>query len=392
MNKKILVDLSYIHSENKLNESVALYAFRFLRGLSEEERRNFVVLLTPNMERRILERIGNYRIEYFNDINRFLLKCPYVKGFFRKKNWIKQINKLNFKQIKGIYIPFCWSGNSGHTKIPKVITLHDLRPMREPNRAFTGSIFFKALGFRKLYLWVIKKYYTQHMLNATRIIAISEYVASELKQVWPEYSDKVTTVYNSVPKSNFGPSKIKELENLNFILYVNTLTEYKNIKTLVEAFALLKDNFPKELKLVIVGKETDYWLNTIIPLLNNHDLLNDVIHIKYAQKEELVWLYQNARMFVTPSLHEGFGYTPIEAAIECCPVISSRCESLPDVTAEKVRYYDPPTSSYQLYAEMMREMNNPSSEFELKKISNFFAHRYSPETHKKKILRIFNQI
>lgn len=392
MKKKILVDLSYIHSENKLNESVALYAFRFLRSLSEIERSSFVILLIPEMEKLILSRIGDFRTMYFRDISRHLIKIPYLKGFLRKFNWVSQIQKLDLTDIKVIYIPFCWSGNSGMVKIPKVITIHDLRPMREPNRALTGTVFFKMLGLGKIYLRTIRKYYTKHMKNASRVIAISEYVASDIKQEWAQYSDKVTTVYNSVAKSSVHPLEINSLDKIDFILYVNTLTEYKNIKTLVNAFALLKENTSIELKLVIVGKETDYWSNIIAPLLIKRDISKDVVHIQYAKKEELIWLYQNARMFVTPSIHEGFGYTPIEAALEGCPVISSRCESLPDVTAEKVRYYDPPTSSDNLYKEIERELKYPTQRSKLESNSKYFADRYSLATHKKKIINILNQL
>ncbi|HQN23066.1 MAG TPA: glycosyltransferase [Thermotogota bacterium] len=43
-------------------------------------------------------------------------------------------------------------------------------------------------------------------------------------------------------------------------------------------------------------------------------------------------LYQNAALFVSPSLCEGFGITPIEAALFGVPVITTRETSIPEAT------------------------------------------------------------
>jgi glycosyltransferase involved in cell wall biosynthesis len=55
-----------------------------------------------------------------------------------------------------------------------------------------------------------------------------------------------------------------------------------------------------------------------------------------------------ARLFITTSLCEGFGYTPVEAALSGTEVISTMCGSLPEVTMNLVNYYYPATDYKEL--------------------------------------------
>jgi len=54
-----------------------------------------------------------------------------------------------------------------------------------------------------------------------------------------------------------------------------------------------------------------------------------------------VKLYRNARLFVFPSLYEGFGL-PVLEALQCgCPVLLSNNSSLPEVGGNAAFYFDP---------------------------------------------------
>ena len=44
---------------------------------------------------------------------------------------------------------------------------------------------------------------------------------------------------------------------------------------------------------------------------------------------------------VYPSLNEGFGYPPLEAMHEGCPVIASAIASIPEVCGDAVMYFNP---------------------------------------------------
>ena len=52
-------------------------------------------------------------------------------------------------------------------------------------------------------------------------------------------------------------------------------------------------------------------------------------------------LYQGADLFVSPSLMEGFGFTPIEAAMHQVPVISSKEGCFVEAGGSETKYIDP---------------------------------------------------
>lgn len=65
------------------------------------------------------------------------------------------------------------------------------------------------------------------------------------------------------------------------------------------------------------------------------------VPVGYVDELTLKALYHNAYAFVYPSLNEGFGYPPLEAMHEGCPVLSSSIASIPEVCGDAVLYFNP---------------------------------------------------
>src|SRR5690606_22308177 len=55
----------------------------------------------------------------------------------------------------------------------------------------------------------------------------------------------------------------------------------------------------------------------------------------------LLYLYRSAELFVYPSLYEGFGFPPLEAMAQGCPVVCSNTSSMPEVVADAAELFDP---------------------------------------------------
>ena len=359
MNLKILIDLSYISTFDKLRESVAMYAVRVISEWNNIGMVHFCVLVHENMKDIIVEKFPNFSMEIYPVDNSIISKIPYLRGLYRIVKWRRVISRLEFDVI---YMPFCWSGNSLKVKGKKVITIHDLRPMRVAERFLSDTWWFKVLGLKKVYLEISKYFFGRHLKNAWKVICISKYVRDDVEQMWPAYSYKLHTIYNGVSISQFSIKPVLISEDWQYILYVNSLAKYKNLLTLVKAYNLHYDKI-------------------------NH-LENHVFHLDYVSDQELRWLYEHAKVFVTTSIHEGFGYTPIEAAICGCPVISSRSESLSDVTADKLFYYTPATSEKSLAQCLESVLFFPPKINNLLEISSFFKERYSQAGLSEKILNL----
>lgn len=68
---------------------------------------------------------------------------------------------------------------------------------------------------------------------------------------------------------------------------------------------------------------------------------NRFIFVGYVNEYQLKGLYHCAYLLIYPSLNEGFGYPPLEAMHEGCPVIASAIASIPEVCGDSVMYFNP---------------------------------------------------
>ena len=127
-----------------------------------------------------------------------------------------------------------------------------------------------------------------------------------------------------------------------FVLYVGDVTWNKNLPRLVEA--IKKTNIP----LVMVGKmladkdfdKKNLWNRDLKIVQENIKNNNQFLSLGFVSKEELVSLYNMAKVFVMPSLYEGFGL-PILEAMRCgCPVITTKAGSLSEVVQDAACYVD----------------------------------------------------
>ncbi len=99
----------------------------------------------------------------------------------------------------------------------------------------------------------------------------------------------------------------------------------------------------------------------------------------YLSDEHRNYLYRNADLFVSPSLHEGFGMTPVEAALFETPVLTTRETSIPEVTRNMVNYYEPAEDPNVLAARILNLLENRPPKSELRRIKKTMAQEYDPE-------------
>jgi glycosyltransferase involved in cell wall biosynthesis len=137
-----------------------------------------------------------------------------------------------------------------------------------------------------------------------------------------------------------------------FLLFVGSAGPRKNLKRLIQAFALLADSFPRH-RLVMAGPQTAGQTKRIRSWIRT-GLGDRILTTGPVSDSDLAFLYSGCVLFVFPSLYEGFGLPPLEAMACGAPVICSNVSSLPEVVGDAARQVDP--LDVPAMADAMREV------------------------------------
>lgn len=221
------------------------------------------------------------------------------------------------------------------SKGPTILTIHDLSIMLYP-QMHEGRLVRR--GRRRLPIMA---------RLADRIITPSESTKNEVIQHLKIDAAKVVVIPDA-PRSCFTPLPLAEagatrrkfgIEE-NFIFFAGTIEPRKNLATLLNAFQEILRSTDLRPQLVIAGKK-GWLMDEFWQALESAGLEDRLIFTGYLLDDELRALYSAARVFVYPSLYEGFGLPPLEAMACGAPVIVSRIPSLIETAGGAARQVAP---------------------------------------------------
>jgi len=211
----------------------------------------------------------------------------------------------------------------------KIITVHDVSFIRYPEAHPRERIL------------VMEQFFPKALEQADAIITDSVFSANELMACFSVDASKVFPIYLGVEevfhqRSAVETSNVLSRYKLNYqkyVLVVGTLEPRKNLGQVIKAFQRLPDNLKADYPLVIIGMKgwgTDEIEQEMAPLVKSGQLKL----LGYIPDDDLPSLYAAAKVFVYPSLYEGFGLPPLEAMASGVPVITSNQASLPEVVGD----------------------------------------------------------
>ena len=220
--------------------------------------------------------------------------------------------------------------------IPTVLTIHDVTGIHFPET--------HTIKVRTLQAFLLKT----AVKRAKAILVPSERVRKELSLIESSVLPKIFVIPEGVSSRFFQrlpqvqvSEALKRLEiRGEYLLSVSTIEPRKNLEKLIEAFHLLLQIEPKSL-LVIAGK-VGWRSKAVFSLVQSRGLQQRIIFTGYLSEEDLSAVYQGAKLFIFPSLSEGFGLPPLEAMAEGIPCLISETTALPEIRKMKAAlFFDP---------------------------------------------------
>jgi glycosyltransferase involved in cell wall biosynthesis len=183
-----------------------------------------------------------------------------------------------------------------------------------------------------------------------KVISVSNFTKKEILSNYKINPDKIAVVYNG-----FNSDLYKKIEDKNilsrtlfdygldnpYFLYVGRIEKKKNISLLISAFNLYKENNKESReKLVLVGN-IGFGYDEIKYMISEFDLFRDIVMLGWVEEKDMPYIFNGAKAFIFPSLHEGFGI-PILQSMACgVPVIASEISVLKEVGGESPLFFNP---------------------------------------------------
>ena len=269
--------------------------------------------------------------------NHFLLKLKEQLSYFL---WKQFVLPYQAKQL-GCRVLFCSDFMVPYFSlgIKTIPVFHDAFFWEYPEHYNKYWLVF----FRNLGLAAAKK--------SAYLVAPTQYAANQLSK-YTGLSQAKIAVIGEAPKTILDKIKegdvsqnIQAILSSSYILHVGTLEKRKNIPALIRAFKIVKSNGFPNLKLVLVGKASNkITLDdslAIRDVINQEQLSADVILTGYLHDKDVQQLYQNAKLYVFPSINEGFGIPVLEAFKHNVPVVIANNTCLPEVAGLGAKSFNP---------------------------------------------------
>ncbi|MBU1012719.1 MAG: glycosyltransferase family 4 protein [Bacteroidetes bacterium] len=310
-------------------DMVALELINYLQEIDHEN--EYVVFVKPDEDKHCLKQTKNFKIVE-------LAGGPYP-------TW-EQFALPKAARAEGCDILHCTSNTAPiNTKIPLIITLHDIIYMESIAIFKKGGTWYQKIGnmYRR---YVVPK----NIKKSKKIITVSKFERDRIKGFFghSKNDNRLVAIYNGVSEhfrqidDKQELARVKALYNLpdKFIFFLGNTDPKKNTPNVLKAFSDFIKTSDEKIPLLMLDFGAGY-LEKILADIGHKDLMEHIMLTGYIKNTDLPAIYNLCELFLYPSMRESFGIPILEAMKSGAPVITSNTSSMPEISGGNAYIVDP---------------------------------------------------
>lgn len=323
------------------------------------------------------------------------VNCP--SNDYSPKSYFEFYSTLRRHRPNVLHIPHLFWIPQG-ISCPYVVTVHDLLDYLYRTGIPSPTPLKRMLHF----------YLTGRALRrSARIFAVSKFSKADTVRLFGVPDQKIDVIYNAIDE-RFRQGHATEAErqavaeryqvHYPFVLYAGRISPHKNVVRIIEAFSLLKSELQKDdryaeyqdLKLIIIGDEVSRHPDLRRAVIKGR-VQHEVRFLGFVPIDVLRVFYDVAKVFIFPSLYEGFGLPPLEAMAHGTPVITSNTASLPEVVDGGAVMVNP-ENVFEIMRALQRVLLDSALRERLKARGLEQCERFSWDTSVGQMLEVFQRV
>ena len=311
------------------------YLINFCNNLNLiNDKNKIIIYLTKNYYKEIDKNLKN------NQSINFIIKSNFFSISIIRFIWIQLILPidLKLKGVKKLYSPMnITSFMCKLLKIKIILTLHSNLPWK----------YFRLMPGNIIRRYFTKKIMEISILISDILIVNSFYARDEIIELLKLNKNKIHVCYLGLDhKFIKNKAKPKRIEGINYdndyILSVLSCVRYHNIINLLKAYDKLLKKKIVSINLYLVMQVLDEnYFSEIKNFIKKNSLENNIIILSNLNRDYLIDLYKEAKVYIFSSYCEVFGLTTIEAMSQGCPVLVSNTSALPEINNSAADYFNP---------------------------------------------------
>ncbi|MFC1621886.1 glycosyltransferase family 4 protein [Patescibacteria group bacterium] len=271
--------------------------------------------------------------------------------------WKVMRQKLDLYYVPHFNIPVLYSG--------KIVTAIPDMTMHKFSTRFSTTLpqwYFaiKKVVYKMVFWWAVHR--------SKKVIVPSQTVLKDFQEYLNFKKDKYVVALEGVDpdflKTHPNPQEVLDKYSVsrNYILYVGSMYEHKNVPNLIEMYKILKNKYGYKGQFVLISKK-DEFSKRIKLQIEDEKLESDIILPAYKVESdkktvvsdlEVTAFRQKADAYVIAALTEGFSLTALEGMVHGLPAVISDIECHREIYGDSALYFDP--NSPENMAEKVNQM------------------------------------